>query len=119
MALQRAAMNDVPVNSAAMAQRTVALAAYASGSDYAAALVAGCLADLPLDGALLIADATLAAERRHADPFGRIDTVLAQAPDWMDGHDALARLRWGAGDHDGFLGSVRRALDALPRHAGL
>lgn len=101
------------------AQRDAAIAAYQGGDLDAAHQVAKALVARPLDGGLLIADATLALERREAGALDGLITMLKQAPDWLDGHVALARLQWGAGDRRTFLATIERALHALPRHAGL
>lgn len=45
--------------------------------------------------------------------------MLEQAPDWLDGHVALAQLRWEAGERDTFLDAFETALQRLPGHAGL
>lgn len=99
--------------------RAHALAAYARGDDDAAGLVAAALAADRLDGGVLIADATLALEQRSPAALDRLAAMLARAPDWIDGHVALARLRWGTGDRNGFAASIEQALRVLPRHTGL
>lgn len=101
------------------ASRDAALAAYARGDADAGDLLDRALRDAPLDGGLLIARAVLGQERREPDAQGRLAAVLRDAPDWLDGHVALAQLRWGAGDHAGFLEPIEAASRALPRHAGL
>lgn len=45
--------------------------------------------------------------------------MLRRAPDWLDGHVALAQLRWETGQRETFLESFEAALKRLPGHAGL
>jgi tetratricopeptide (TPR) repeat protein len=99
--------------------RAEALAAYHRGDADALERLDAALGHAPLDGGLLIARATLAQELGHAEPLARLREVLGAAPDWLDGHVALARLRWGAGERETFLDLLETALRALPRHAGL
>jgi len=98
--------------------REAALAAYHRGGPDALALVRSALLQAPLDGGLLIAEATLLQEMRAPGATGRLGAMVWRAPDWLDGHVALARLLWGAGD-GAFLEPLEQALAALPRHAGL
>lgn len=100
-------------------RRAAALDAYHCGDADAGGLLRAALAEQPLDGGLLIADATLAQEAGTPGALDRLERMLMQAPDWLDGHVALAHLRWGAGARDDFLAVIESALRALPRHAGL
>ncbi|WP_448658988.1 2OG-Fe(II) oxygenase family protein [Sphingomonas sp. CJ99] len=99
--------------------RAGALRAYAAGTGDAAQRVAEALRTHPEDGALLIADAVLAAQARRPDALARIDAMLFAAPDWLDGHVARAELAWAMGDRDGYLAMIHQALGRLPRHGGL
>ncbi|MFN4019157.1 MAG: putative 2OG-Fe(II) oxygenase [Erythrobacter sp.] len=72
----------------------------------------------PNDGPLLIA-AAAALLRAGADhPLAGLETVLARAPDWIEGHKALVRLKVEAGDSEPFA-VIEAALRRLPRHARL
>lgn len=99
--------------------REAALLAYRRGDDDAGALLRAALASDPLDGGLLIAEATAALEAGQDDALGRLSQVLEQAPEWRAGHVALARLQWERGDRARFAASIEGALRRLPRQAGL
>lgn len=113
MSLRNLNGNDVAL------RRTAALDAYHRGDANAGDMLRAALAEQPLDGGLLIADATLSQEAGAPGALDRLERMLMQAPDWLDGHVALAHLRWGAGRRDDFLAVVEAALCTLPRHAGL
>lgn len=67
--------------------------------------------------------------RNHAlalQSEGRIDEArdlltarLAQHPDWLDGHKALATLEWTSGNRDHFSDHLAPACRAQPQNAGL
>lgn len=99
--------------------REAAFAAYRRGDADARVLVTAALAEQPLDGGLLIADAVLAQEAGDPDPDAGLVAILDRAPDWIDGHVAVAELRWGRGDHAGCLDIMAAAARAQPRHAAL
>ena len=101
------------------AQRNAAISAYHRGDPDALAKVSAALKDNPHDGGLLISEAALRIAQRHAEPLARLEDILRRAPDWVDGHVALAGFRWELGDTDGYLGEIEAALRTLPRHAGL
>jgi tetratricopeptide (TPR) repeat protein len=44
---------------------------------------------------------------------------LARNPRWLEGHAALARLRWTTGERDDFVESFEAALQAAPREVAL
>ncbi len=56
-------------------------------------------------------------ETRAAETLLR--DALAQRPDWLDGHKALATLRWTQGDTRGFADHYAAACAAQPRNADL
>lgn len=102
----------------ALSPRDAALAAFASGNEGAAGLLDAALRDNPGDGALLIAT-TVAALRAGSDrPFAKLEDMLARAPDWIEGHKALARLKVEAGDATP-LAAIEAAIRHLPRHPRL
>src|SRR5438874_3388058 len=51
--------------------------------------------------------------------IGGLEEELAADPGWIEGHKALAKLRWEAGDREGFDRSFERAVAAMPRNAAL
>lgn len=74
----------------------------------------------PKDGSILLGRAAAQfAEGRLTDAIAGIDAQLSQHPGWMPGHALLARLRWLAGDRDGFTAGLERALAAAPRDTNL
>ncbi|MEP6982226.1 MAG: putative 2OG-Fe(II) oxygenase [Sphingomicrobium sp.] len=57
---------------------------------------------------------------------GQLDAVLAgleeelaRDPGWIEGHKSLAKLRWEAGDREGFARSFDAAVQAVPRNKAL
>ncbi|WP_299326673.1 putative 2OG-Fe(II) oxygenase [Parasphingopyxis sp.] len=103
----------------AQAQRNAAIEAYHRGEANALSLISDALARNPHDGGLLISDAALRLSRGEPDALSRMERMIAQAPDWVDGQVALAGFRWESGDTDGYLSGIETALAKLPRHAGL
>ena len=96
-----------------------ALVALESGLPSAALFERG-LALAPLDGSLLLGHAAARlAEGRMDLAIAELDTVLADHPGWFGGHERLAQLRWMAGDRDGFVRSLDRALADTPGDPGL
>ena len=102
----------------ATSPKDAALAAFAAGDEDAAGLLAAALRDHPGDGALLIAGAAAQLRAGSDRPFARIEDMLARAPDWIEGHKALARLKVEAGD-PAPLATIETALSHLPRHPRL
>jgi tetratricopeptide (TPR) repeat protein len=49
-----------------------------------------------------------------ATALAELDAMLERAPDWIAGHETLARIRWSFGDRAGFTRSLDRALRARP-----
>lgn len=108
-----------PGPSGAQAQRTAAISAYHRGDPDALALVTAVLTDNPNDGGLLISEAALRVSHGEPEPLARLEDILRRAPDWVDGHVALAGFRWEMGDTEDYLSEIESALRTLPRHAGL
>ncbi len=74
----------------------------------------------PMDGTVMLGHAaTLHAEGRAGDAIAWLDDRLAQYPDWLPGHGAIARMRWAQGQGAESVASFRRALAALPRELTL
>jgi len=99
--------------------RERAVAAYERGDEDAVARLSEALRHQPHDGGLLIAQARARAAIGDPDALGGLEAMLGKAPDWLDGHVALAQLRWEAGRHDSFLAEFEAALKLMPQHAGL
>ncbi|NQX93885.1 MAG: hypothetical protein HRT64_02995 [Erythrobacter sp.] len=95
-----------------------ALAAFERGDEDAAERLTAALRDYPNDGALLIAEASARLRSGRAEPFARLEAILNQAPDWIEGHKGLSRLKAEAQD-PAPLSSLEGALRKLPRHPGL
>ncbi|WP_326524777.1 2OG-Fe(II) oxygenase family protein [Sphingomonas sp.] len=74
----------------------------------------------PGDGSVLLGRAAAQlAEGRLDDAIGGLDAIVAANSLWFDGQATLARLRWMAGDVEGFDSGYRRALAAQPGQSGL
>ncbi|MEE4200599.1 putative 2OG-Fe(II) oxygenase [Erythrobacter sp.] len=101
-----------------MPGREEALAAFARGDEDAAARLGAAAQEAPGDGALLIAEATALLRAGAERPFHRIEGVLARAPDWVEGHKALCRLKVEAGDGQPFA-SLEAAIAKAPKHPKL
>jgi hypothetical protein len=102
----------------ALSPKDAALAAFAAGDEEAAGLLAAALRDHPGDGALLIAGAAAQLRAGSDRPFASLEDMLTRAPDWIEGHKALARLKVEAGD-SAPLAAIEAALGHLPRHPRL
>jgi tetratricopeptide (TPR) repeat protein len=48
-----------------------------------------------------------------------LEEELARDPGWIEGHKSLAKLRWEAGDREGFARSFDAAVQAMPRNKAL
>lgn len=101
------------------ALRAEALASYERGDADALAKLAEALRRQPEDGGLLISDARARSAAGDACALDRLLDMVKRAPDWLDGHVALAQLRWENGQCDTFLDAFEAALVRMPRHAGL
>lgn len=74
----------------------------------------------PTDASVLLGKAAARlAEGMLAEAIEGLDSVLAQHPGWIDGHGSACRLRWIAGEGDGFTASLERALTVAPGEIGL
>ncbi|HEX8667371.1 MAG TPA: putative 2OG-Fe(II) oxygenase [Allosphingosinicella sp.] len=51
--------------------------------------------------------------------LGALADALRRDPQWVEGHAALARVRWTRGDHEHFADSFEHALAAAPRDFAL
>ena len=88
--------------------------ARAEGDGAAAALYARASAAAPADRSLLIEEAEVRAADGDAGGVERLAAAVASEPLWLDGQDALARIRWELGDTGSYLDSFERALAAAP-----
>ena len=95
--------------------RQKALLAFEHDDSDACDLLAQALEDNPLDGQLLISHAAALARTGGADPFAKLEQTLVQAPDWIEGHKALARLKAQAGSSNA-LSSIEASLDVIPKN---
>lgn len=95
-----------------------ALSAYRRGDPSALTLLERVLRDSPNDGELLVNHAAAAAASGATDPFSRIESILVQSPDWIDGQKALARLKTEFGLAKP-LKTLEQAIERLPDHPGL
>ena len=74
----------------------------------------------PNDGDLILGlVAALSAEQGLEAALAQLERLLAEHPMWLPGHDLAARLRWEAGDRDGFTRSLEAVLAAQPRNLDL
>ncbi|KQN89827.1 hypothetical protein ASE95_16790 [Sphingomonas sp. Leaf231] len=93
---------------------TLARIAYEAGEPAVAAFDRA-LALAPLDAAVMLGRvAALLATGEGARATAFLVDVLRQHPGWYDGHATLARLRWQAGDRDGYTHSYETALATRP-----
>lgn len=109
----------MPGDAERQARRDAAISAYHRGDADALSLLTAALEDNPHDGGLLISDAGLRLALSEPKALDRLEATVRQAPDWVDGHIALAEFRWEGGDSESYLADIEAALDRLPRHAGL
>ncbi|SIN59591.1 conserved hypothetical protein [Parasphingorhabdus marina DSM 22363] len=73
----------------------------------------------PYNGALIIQHAVARVDSGDRDPFAHLTDIIRRAPDWVDGHAALARLRWETGDRENFLFDLEQALGQQPKNPAL
>lgn len=59
------------------------------------------------------------SEGQHQSAASLLTDTLAQQPDWLDGHRALATLRWTQGDTADFCRSYATACATQPNNPGL
>jgi tetratricopeptide (TPR) repeat protein len=58
--------------------------------------------------------AALIAEGQSGAAIAGLKRELRRGPDWVEGHSALARLRWARGERDDFADSFEQALAEQP-----
>ena len=63
--------------------------------------------------------AALIAEGRSDEAIGNVERELTRDPRWLEGHAALARVRWALGEQELFDASYEAALRAHPRDLAL
>ncbi|MFC0588803.1 putative 2OG-Fe(II) oxygenase [Novosphingobium aquiterrae] len=61
----------------------------------------------------------LISEGRSEEARALLEARLARHPDWLDGHKALATLRWTAGERDHFCDHLAAACRAQPANDAL
>lgn len=96
-----------------------ALQAVDSGDANALDQLQSALKHDPYNGLLLIHEADLLAANDREDAFENIINIVRRAPDWIDGHAALARMRWEYGDSENFIEELEKALAKQPANSGL
>lgn len=70
-------------------------------------------------GDLLLVRAHKAMEAKDFDDASRIlDATIALLPDWAEGWNARATLRYLDGDYDGAMADIAETLKREPRHLG-
>ena len=70
-------------------------------------------------GDLLLQRAHKAIEAKDFDAAGKIlDATIAFLPDWAEGWNARATLRYLDGDYDGSMADIAQTLKREPRHLG-
>jgi len=70
-------------------------------------------------GDLLLERARKAMLAKDFDAAGRIlDAAIAILPDWAEGWNARATLRWLDDDYDGSMADIAQTLKREPRHIG-
>ncbi len=74
----------------------------------------------PLDGDLLVSRAAgQLAEGKGKEAMEELDALLGTNPNWVEGHAALANLRWMLGERDIFTQSFESALAGQPNNMKL
>ena len=74
----------------------------------------------PYDGDLLASrSAAQLAEGKGREAIAELDALLRTSPDWVQGHELLAGLRWMLGERDRVVESYERALAANPASQAL
>ena len=96
-----------------------AFAALTDGRPDAAAMFRRAIDADPGNPSLILGEAEALLLAGDPDPTGRLKSVLQRAPEWPEGHSALAAIRWELGDQSGFADSFRSALRAHPRNPAL
>ncbi|MEP3227080.1 MAG: putative 2OG-Fe(II) oxygenase [Parasphingorhabdus sp.] len=99
-------------------RRDQAIAAYQADANNALALLQSARVHLPLDGGLLISEAGALIAQDDQAALDNLTAVLDQAPDWIDGHIALAQFRFEKADPD-YLAQIEKALQLSGPKAAL
>ncbi len=74
----------------------------------------------PYDGDLLASrSAAQLAEGKGKEAIAELDALLRTSPDWVQGHELIAGLRWMLGERDRVVDSYERALSANPASQSL
>ncbi|HMO77356.1 MAG TPA: putative 2OG-Fe(II) oxygenase [Sphingopyxis sp.] len=74
----------------------------------------------PLDGDLLISRAAAQmAEGEGRSAIAELDALLETSPNWLQGQEALANMRWMLGEREIFTQGYERALAADPANIAL
>ncbi len=70
-------------------------------------------------GDLLLQRARKAIDQKDSDAAGKIlDATVALLPNWPEGWNARATLRYIENDYDGAMADIARTLKLEPRHVG-
>jgi tetratricopeptide (TPR) repeat protein len=86
----------------------------------ATALFDRALALSPLDASVILGRAAAQyAGGRLGAAIEDLDAQLHRHPGWVEGHATLARLRWMAGERDGFARSFEAALSLAPAETAI
>lgn len=95
------------------------LAALRRGDPGARRELDAAIAAAPDDRRLRIAQAEARFATRDAEPWSALDPLLAHDPEWIEGQNVRAALRWEMGLGARFADGFRAALAARPRNAAL
>ncbi len=110
-----AALRIDPAHPRALAGR--ARVARAEGDGAAATLYVRASAANPSDRGLLIEEAETRAADGDERALDKLAAAVAAEPSWLDGQDALARIRWELGDTGAYLIDIEAALASAPANA--
>ncbi len=92
--------------------RDDAIAAYQSYAPDALRQLQKARLSLPMDGGLIICEAGALLAAGDPAALDQLITVLDQAPDWIDGHRALAQYQFE--NKSNYLAQLEKALKAMP-----
>ena len=110
------ALNAVEAGPDSLDSRLLAMQLRSEAGEAVADELAILLGPAPRPGPkLLQLVGALDLEGRAAEAIGLVETALAAEPDWIAGHQALAQLRWQAGDAQPTR-SYAEALARTPAH---
>ncbi|MBN8807181.1 MAG: hypothetical protein J0I47_02935 [Sphingomonas sp.] len=96
----------------------LAFAALRAGDDARALFTAAIAAD-PSNPQLRIGEAEARFAAGETEPWACLDPLLAAQPEWLDGQNLRAALRWEGGWGPAFADGFRTAIARRPDHAGL